>query len=151
MCEEESLVQGRSSFSSLEVAEDTEGTLDRLLPMQEGQSTSQELLALTGPLPAPCTAQPSPHRQALTRVGKEGTTSSNHGEESHSALVAHSWSNQQQDGGPACLAYCQQGLQCLLGKPPLQRELPAGMQADTIAGRIRERASSQGRMIRGGR
>lgn len=53
MCEEESLDQGRSSFSSLEVAEDTEGTLDRLLPMQEGQSTSQELLALTGPLPAP--------------------------------------------------------------------------------------------------
>lgn len=149
MCEEESLVQGRSSFSSLEVAEDTEGTLDRLLPKQEGQSTSQELLALEGH--SLLRAQPSPHRQALTRVGKEGTTSSNHGEESHSALVAHSWSNQQQDGGPACLAYCQQGLQCLLGKPPLQRELPAGMQADTIAGRIRERASSQGRMIRGGR
>lgn len=149
MCEEESLVQGRSSFSSLEVAEDTEGTLDRLLPKQEGQSTSQELLALEGH--SLLRAQPSPHRQALTRVGKEGTTSSNHGEESHSALVAHSWSNQQQDGGPARLAYCQQGLQCLLGKPPLQRELPAGMQADTIAGRIRERASSQGRMIRGGR
>lgn len=81
-----------------------EGTLDRLLPMQEAQSPSQELLVLTGPLPAPWAAQPTPPGPGKSWGRRNHDTRSSQDEESHSILIAHSLSNQQQDGSPDCFA-----------------------------------------------
>lgn len=64
---------------------------------------------LTGPLPAPWAVQPTPPGPGKSWRRRNYDTRSGQGEESHSMLIAHSRSNQQQDGSPACLAYCHKG------------------------------------------